>query len=67
MSTDAMGEPEQTTEGLRRGSIDWLDLATRYSLVIVFIVVFVAFSIDLPDRFFSARTSWESSTTRCSF
>ena len=55
MSTDAMGKPEQTTEGLRRGSIDWLDLATRYSLVIVFIGVFVAFSIDLPDRFFTRQ------------
>jgi ribose transport system permease protein len=54
MTTDAITDA-QTTEERRHGSIDWLDLAARYSLVIVFVIVFVAFSIDLPDRFFTHR------------
>jgi ribose transport system permease protein len=37
----------------QRRRIDWLDVATRYSLVLVLIVVFTGFSIALPDQFFT--------------
>jgi ribose transport system permease protein len=55
MMTDAMSDAKQRTAGSRPDSIDWLDLATRYSLVIVFVAVFITFSIDLPDRFFTRQ------------
>jgi ribose transport system permease protein len=41
------------TTGERRSRVDWLDLATRYSLVAVLVLVFTAFSIALPDQFFT--------------
>jgi ribose transport system permease protein len=54
MTTDAISDTQGADER-RRVSIDWLDLLSRYSLVIVFVIVFVAFSIDLPDRFFTQQ------------
>ena len=46
-------EQASASQPRRKISVDWLDLATRYTLLAVLVIETIGFSIALPDQFFT--------------